>query len=698
LPIEESSPGRNVAPIDDEAVRLLIVEDDEDDYLITRDLLAEQDQLVVAVEWASTYEDALAEILAQSHDVYVIDYRLGEHTGLELIREGFASRPVAPVVMLTGQPTAGIDLEAKALGATGFLTKRDLGADVLADAIRHAISHQKAEQHAVAARASDEGIWDWDLSAGRVYLSGRSNAILGLAEEASEVAPAEWFELIAVEDAQRVRNQIEAHLAGQTPNLECEFRMRHRDGSWRWVGAHGLATRDVDGTPIRMAGALSDMTERHVAQQRLEHEALHDMLTGLPNRTLFMDRVEQTLQRAARESSAGCALLFLDLDGFKQINDSLSHAVGDQLLVAFAERIAAALRPGDTVARLGGDEFTVLLESLVNGTEATVIAERILRAMRAPFHIEGRDLHLGTSIGISLSAEGVSAADLISTADLAMYDAKRHGRGRWSLFDEDMHRRVADRLARQNELRQVIEHSLLEVRYQPIVSLDDGRIAGLEALARWPSDRVPLDPSDFISIAEETGLIGSLGEQVLCAALEALADWRREGLAGSELWVSVNLSARQLSDGEVAERVRGAVSASGLSADRLRLEVVESTLVALEHSQPFVAALADEGIGLHVDDFGTGYSSLTALHRLPIKALKIDRGLVAELAGEHARSIARSVIALAHSLDVAAIGAGIEHDDQREALRELGCDCGQGLLLAPPLEAHQVAELLGRAD
>ena len=689
-----TGPGTSQAPVDDETIRLLIVEDDEDDYLITRDLL---ERMKVTIDWASSYGAALAEIREQAHDVYLVDYRLGQRTGLELIREGFASRPVAPVIMLTGQATAEIDLEATALGATDFLTKQDLGADELERSIRLAISHQRAERNALAARASDDGIWDWDLVGGRVYRSPRLNSILGFGEEALEVSPEQWLGLVAPDDVMRLRGVIDAHLAGQTPSLDGEFRMRHRDGKLLWVELQGLATRDVDGTPIRIAGSLRDTTDRHAVQQRLEHEALHDTLTGLPNRTLFMDRVEQTLQRGAREASAGCALLFLDLDEFKQINDSLSHAVGDKLLIGFAERIANALRPGDTVARLGGDEFTVLLEGLVQPAEATVIAQRILRSMQQPFQIDGNDLFIGTSIGISLSADGLSPADLISAADLAMYDAKRQGRGRWSVFDEHMHRRVTDRLARQAELREVIEKSLLEVHYQPIVELATGRILGLEALARWPSDRVPLDPADFISMAEETGLIGALGEHVIRIAMASLAAWRAEGVADDALWVSVNLSARQLSDTGLVDQVRGAIAASGLSANLLRLEVVESTLIALERSKSFVAAIGEDGIGLHIDDFGTGYSSLTALHRLPLKALKIARALVAEIDVPPNRAMARSVVALAHSLDVVAFGAGIEQAQQGDALRELGCDGGQGLYVGEVVEADRIAERLRAA-
>ena len=698
LPAEEPGPVQ-VPPLDvprdeSEDVRLLIVEDDEDDYLITRDLLVDQGRMRIAVDWAETYGAALKAIRGQSHDVYLIDYRLGERTGLELIREAFASRPAAPVIMLTGQPVAEIDLEAAALGATDFLTKQQLHAAELGRSIRLALSHHKAERSALAARAFDDGIWDWDLAAGVIYSSPRLSGILGLGEEALEVDPDDFLELVDAEDARRLRSVIEAHLAGETQSLEAEFRVRHQDGSWLWVEVQGLVSRDVRGSPRHMAGALRDTTDRHVVQQRLEHEALHDTLTGLPNRTLFLERVEHTLQGSARETAAGCALLFLDLDGFKQTNDTLSHAVGDQLLIAFAERIAGAVRPGDTVARLGGDEFTVLLERLVEQTEATVIAERIVRAMDAPFEIEGSELRVSVSIGISLNAGAQSPAELISAADIAMYDAKRQGRGRWSLYDERMRRRVTDRRARQDELREVIEQGRVEVHFQPVLALADSRLVGLEALPRWPPERAPVEPSEFIATAEECGLIGVLGEHVLRSALLALAGWRRAGLVDESLWVSVNLSVGQLSDAALVDHLRAGTAGRGVPADRLRLELVESTLVALERSGPLLSEIVQAGIGLHVDEFGTGHSSLAMLHRLPIRALKLPRELVAATGGRRVPAMTRSVIAVAHSLGAVAVGAGIETETQREVLAELGCDGGQGPGLAPVLTADGITDLL----
>ncbi len=335
-----------MSTVDPEDVRVLLVDDDEDDFVITRDMLERQDRMRFSVEWAADYDQALAVIREQRHDVYLVDYQLGERTGLELMREGFASRPFAPVIMLTGLATYEIDLEATALGVTDFLVKQELDSARLERSIRYAISHQKAERYALAVRAANDGIWDWDLQTDRIYFSPRWHAILGQPEEARDEQPSVWFDLVAPDDLPQLRNAIDAHLEGRTPHLECEHRMRHADGGWRWVMTRGVATRDVEGTPTRMAGSLSDMTDRRIAQLRLEHEALHDTLTGLPNRTLFLDRANQTLRRATREPAAGCAVLFLDLDGFKLVNDSLSHSVGDQLLVALADRVVAARAPG----------------------------------------------------------------------------------------------------------------------------------------------------------------------------------------------------------------------------------------------------------------------------------------------------------------------------------------------------------------
>jgi diguanylate cyclase (GGDEF)-like protein/PAS domain S-box-containing protein len=685
-------------------IRVLLIEDDDDDYLITRDLLAGQERARYQVDWSKDFDAALDRIGEQAHDVYLIDYRLGGRTGLELVREGFADRPRAPVLILTGQLDYEIDLEATSLGVTDFLVKQELTAASLERSIRYALSHQQAimslsrseERYALAVRAANDGIWDWDLGADRIYFSPRWHEILGRPERSDDDDPCAWFNLVHADDLLRLRAGIDAHLAGQTPHLLSQHRMRHSDGSWRWVLTRGLAIRDVDGVATRMAGSLSDITDRLAAERQLQHDALHDGLSGLPNRALFMDRVDQVMQRAVRQPAIGCAVLYLDIDRFKLVNDSLSHAIGDHLLVALARRIAGVVRPGDTVARIGGDEFTMLLDGVVSGDEAMLVAERVQDALAQSFAVDGHDLFVTASIGIALSSPKTSPQELIRNADIAMYDAKRRGRARCAIFDESMHRRVVDRLSRQNELRQAVEQSLLPIHYQPIIDLATGRVSGLEALVRWPEGWPEVAPLDFIPIAEETGVIGPLGLHVLRTALATLAEWRRSGLVSEEVQMSVNVSGRQLDDPALPQNVRAAIAAAGLPGRALRLELTESTLMQEpQRMRGIIREVCSGGVGLHLDDFGTGYSSLAALHQFPVDALKIDRSFVASIdSGSGSDVIVRSTIALAHSLGLRVIAEGIERKEQLQRLRTLGCEYGQGFLFSPPLSVQDSEVLL----
>lgn len=696
-------------PPDDVAVmarcRVLLVDDDEDDYLITRDMLDGQQRVRFQVDWNSTYDEALSAICAAAHDVYLIDYRLGSRTGLELVREAFASGPHAPVILLTGHDDYEIDLEATALGVTDYVTKQGLDATGLERAIRYALSHHAAlndlarseERYALAASAANDGIWDWDVGAGTIYRSPRWHAILGRPENSDQHHPDGWLDLVHDEDRPRVTAAIQAHLDGRTPHLHVEHRMRHIDGSWRWVLNRGLAIRDPRGTPTRMAGSMADISERRAAELQLQHNALHDPLTGLPNRALVMDRLQQSLERSLRDGSAGCAVLFLDIDRFKLVNDSLSHGIGDQLLVALAGRFVEAVEPGDTVARIGGDEFTFLLDRVTDQHEAKGVAERICEAVAHPTNVAGHELFVTASIGIALGSGLITPADLLRNADIAMYDAKQRGGGRYAVFDQSMHRRVVDRVARENELRQVVEQSLIAVHYQPIVDLATGRIRGLEALARWPEGWPEISPLEFIPIAEESGLIRELGLQVLRSALLDLAAWRRSGLIGEDVGLNVNISKRQLDDPRLPEQILDALAGAQLPGDSLRLEITETTLMQEpDRIQRIISEVCANGVGLHLDDFGTGYSSLAALRQFPVSALKIDRSFVTSLVGHDGDSetIVRSTIALAHSLGLEAIAEGVEHEVELERLRALGCEGGQGFLFSRPLGEADTRSLL----
>jgi diguanylate cyclase (GGDEF)-like protein len=454
------------------------------------------------------------------------------------------------------------------------------------------------------------------------------------------------------------------------------------------------AESDLRESNARLAAVNQELAQANAA---LAHDALHDPLTGLPNRALLMDRLEHILERSQRDASAGCAVLFVDLDNFKLINDSLSHAVGDQLLIAVANRFHEVLRPSDTVARIGGDEFVLVLDRVGQEAEATVVAERLQQVLGEPVDIAGHELVVTASIGIAFSTPALTGADLLRNSDIAMYRAKQRGKAGHARFDQEMHRRVADRLSRETELRRAVEGSLIEVHYQPIIDLASGEIRGFEALARWPSGWGQVPPLEFIPIAEESGLIGPLGLHVLRTALDALAAWRRAELVAGDVHMSVNISRRQLADPRLPGQIRAAIDSLGLPGDVVRLEITESTLMhEPEQMERIVSELRGHGVGLHLDDFGTEYSSLAALLHFPLMALKIDRSFVRSLlrAENDSGAIVRGTIALAHGLGLHAIAEGIEHPAELARLAALECEYGQGFLFAEPLDREQMESFL----
>jgi diguanylate cyclase (GGDEF)-like protein len=431
--------------------------------------------------------------------------------------------------------------------------------------------------------------------------------------------------------------------------------------------------------------AIRYASDHRRSVERLQHDALHDALTGLPNRTLFLDRLEQSLRRARRRGpESGAAVLFLDLDRFKVVNDSLGHHAGDDLLQSVALRLDAALRPGDTVARIGGDEFTVLLEDVAEPREATIVAERVLATLAQPFPIAGRELHVSGSIGIALAGPDVDPEELIRDADVAMYRAKAEGKARHAVFDAQTHRHVLARLDLETDLRRAIEAEALQVLFQPIVRTVSGEIAGFEALCRWE-----VEPREFVSIAEETGLIVPLGRFVLREAARRAAEW--------DAYVCVNVSGRQLADSDFTRTVEEALALSGAGPARLRLEVTESAMA--QDPAGALRVLADlrtrVGVSASLDDFGTGASSLRFLHRFPGDALKIDRGLVIDMLtdpGSH--EIVKAIVGLAHNLGMEVVGEGVESAEHLERLRVLGCELAQGFHLSTPLTAEAAAHLL----
>jgi diguanylate cyclase (GGDEF)-like protein/PAS domain S-box-containing protein len=688
-----------------DALRILLVEDDEDDFVLTQSMLRAQGRARFELEWEQRYASALIAIRESRHDLYLVDYRLGDRTGLELVREAWESDPRAPVILLTGQDDYEIDLQASELGVTDYLVKGTVDAPSLERTIRYAIRHHQAmldlrrseERYAVAVRATNDGIWDWDLVAQSMHFSDRWKTLLGYDGATPFDRPDAWFDLVHPDDVERLRREIKNHLVGSSPHFENEHRIRHADGDWRWVLTRGLTTRDGLGNPVRITGSVSDITDRRNAQQRLIHDALHDRLTGMPNRTLFMDRLVQCLRHLERDPGYGYAVLYLDVDRFKLVNDSVSHAAGDRLLVELAHRVAGVLRPGDTIARLGGDEFAILLDGLASPDQALAIATEAGEAVAAPIMFDRRELSVVVSIGIAHNFDGVVDPDeLVRNADIAMYDAKGRGGGRCEVFDAGMHRRVVERVSLETHLRQAIEERRMRTFFQPIMDLGTGALHGFEALARWPAGEQMISPAEFIPVAEEAGLIAPLGTLILRDACQTLGRWRDAGAVSPDVTVSVNLSIRQITGIGLVDLVVGALADAELPAANLVLEITESTLIENpELVSAVLRELTDRGVAIHIDDFGTGYSSLTVLHDFPGDTLKIDRSFVGTMMERaESQTIIRSIIALAHNLGLRVIAEGIETDDELRALSQLRCEYGQGYHFARPLPPDEMEQLI----
>jgi len=570
--------------------------------------------------------------------------------------------------------------------------------DITARKLNEQALRESEERYALAAAGANDGLWDWDVKSGKVHYSPRWKMTLGYREDEIGDTPDAWFDLVHPEDLDLLRAQLEAHLHGKTPHFENEHRMRTKSGEYRWVQTRGLAVRDANDEVYRMAGSQRDITDKKRVEEQLSHAALHDALTGLPNRTLFMDRLRHAVHRAGRKSSYNFGVIFLDLDRFKVVNDSLGHAAGDQLLMGIGRRLESCLRLGDTVARLGGDEFAILLEDLEDERQVDRVAERIQQSLQEPFEVCGQEIFTTASLGIALSSTGYERPeDILRDADTAMYRAKSLGRTRQVVFNPEMHASAVTQLQLESDLRHVLERDELALHYQPILALDSGRLAGFEALVRWRHPEHGLmSPGDFLPLARETGMSMAIGRWVLHAACSQLKRWQETHAEAAELPISVNLDARMLANPELVETVAEVLRDTGVAASALQLDLTEGMMMqSPETTTGVLHRLRELSVRLHIDDFGTGYSSLSQLHRFPVDALKIDRSLIGRMSIEREDlEIVRTIVALARSLDLAVVAEGIETIEQLAHLRTLGCELGQGFLFSRPHDAAFAERLI----
>ena len=553
------------------------------------------------------------------------------------------------------------------------------------------------ERLTLAAEGAHDGLWEWDFRTQAFYASGRWKAMLGLPPAAAVGKADEWLSRVHAEDVAAFKEALDAHLAGTVDHLEHEHRIRHEDGTYRRFLCRGVAARGANQKPVRIAGSLTDTTER-VASKEQPRTEFRDPLTGLCNRADFVERLGRRLGDVKRQRVGDSfAALYLDLDRFKVVNDSLGHMVGDELLTAVARRLESCLRQGDALARLGGDEFAILLNAIGDPQQANAIAFRIQNTLSAPFSIAGREVFTSASIGIAFGlAHYDNPEEIMRDADTAMYHAKSRGKARHELFDADMHARTRDRLGLENDLRQAINNNAFEVHYQPIVLLASRMCVGFESLIRWTRNGEPVSPATFVPMAEELGLIEPLGTWVLQQACRTFAEWQRQYPDAGLDYITVNVSSRQLMQQNFLHLVEQAVHESQLQPRDLRLEITETALMDSPTSAAkLLSELRDFGVKIYLDDFGTGYSSLSHLHKLPVDALKIDRSFVRSLdLGSDRPAIVESILALARTLNTSVVAEGIESDSQARELVRLGCTHAQGYLFARPLSSRAAEQVI----
>ncbi|RJR14741.1 MAG: GGDEF domain-containing response regulator [Nitrospiraceae bacterium] len=570
-----------------ERIKVLLVDDDEDDYFLTRDLFAEINPSY-DLQWVSSYAEALKVIGRTEHDICLFDYRLGEYTGLDLLREAVSAGCKAPIILLTGQGDSGIDIEAIKGGAADYLSKTGITSHLLERSVRYAIERKRTEE-------------------------------------------------------------------------------------------------------------------------RIVHMAYYDGLTNLPNRSLFLDRLSQALTHSNRYKD-NCALLFIDLDNFKKINDTLDHRIGDLLLKGVADRLNCFVRSADTiarqkaralastVARLGGDEFTVLLTEIYSMQDAAKVAQRILNSLNSPFNLDGHEVFISASIGIAIHpADGEDMDTLIKNADTAMYHAKENGKNHFQFYKYSMNETALERLTMENDLRRAITGNELSLLYQPRINISNGTIVGTEALVRWEHPvHGTISPTRFIPLAEDTGLIVPIGEWVLKTACRQKKIWHGKSPVHAPVSVSLNISGHQFSQGNLASIMEKILEDTGLDPSFLELEITESAIMKnADATIALLHKLRDMGVKLSMDDFGTGYSSFNYLKRFPLDIIKIDRSFIKDITNSRRdATIVKAIIAMAHTLELKVVAEGVETEEQLRLLQDMECDEMQGYLLCRPLPAVHVHEFL----
>ncbi len=700
----DKAPVHGALSLPDERALVLVVDDERINREILSRMLSGNGHDVLT---ADSGKAALERLEDQLPDLVLLDVIMSGMSGFDVLKTIRSRYPdgVLPVIMVTAEAGGETVVRAFMEGANDYLTKPldpqiTLARISLQLKLSRALSELKRsqERYALAAQGSRIGLWDWDVAQRQIFLSARWKEMLGYSDTELDSSVDSWFERIHVEDREQFTELLGSRSSLELGRFETEIRMRHRDGTFRWMLCSGVVQSEADGIPRRLAGSLADVTAAKV----------RDVLTGLPNRLLFEEQLNRVLH-LDRATFGFSAILFLDLDNFKLVNDSLGHDAGDLLLCSVAKKLESCLRQTDVVARNqskwsiarhGGDEFTVLLHCLQNPIHAEIVAERIIAALSEPFAVGVHEVAVGVSIGIAYGGgDEKSAADAIREADTAMYYAKTSGRGGYRIFDPEMQTVASARLALECDLRQAIKSHQFYLEYQPIVRLATGRVEGFEALCRWKHPRGErIGPDVFVPVIESLGLIGRLGRIVLEMACDQVQEWNRNRAADDLVSVTVNYSSGEFGQPLFRNDLLMTVARAGIDPRILRIEVTESTLMQNpELVEQVISELRDAGIRIGIDDFGTGYSSLAYLHRLPLDLLKIDKSFVRNMhTCSETRAIVRTIITLAQSLNLDIVAEGVETPEQQRLLFEMGSTHAQGYLYSKPIPGDAVEGFLDK--
>lgn len=647
-----------------------------------------------------TVRDAAHAVRAAEHDVILLDLDLPDATDVEALAGVRTGDRGTPVIVIADLKDSSKALAAVGRGCVDFLVREQLSPGMVRRAVRYVIDSARTGRALAEREQQYRGLFEQSRDA--IFMADADGAMTQLNQAAIDLVGSPRDDLIGssfltlcAEPTDRTR--VRAHLDETGDVQDMEIRVRRTDGEDRWCLLSTWVGRREDGSVSGYQGILHDVSGRKQMEEQLTHEAFHDRLTGLPNRALFMDRLERAVARRRRGEAEDLAILFLDLDRFKVVNDSLGHSAGDQLLRLLAELLLREVRAEDTVARIGGDEFAILLDGVTDAVDPTHVAQRIQDRLRIPFVLAGRDIFSSVSIGIAFGGAATeNPGDLLREADMAMYRAKELGPARYQIFDQGMHAEAVSLLQLETDLRLALDRQEFVVHYQPVMDLEADRVAGFEALIRWehPQHGV-LQPQAFIPLAEDTGLIGDLGEWVLRQAAWQLSIWRQRGPECHDLFMCVNVSARQFTLSDLVESVARVLDETGIPGPLLRLELTESAVMqSPDAAVRTLTALRNLGVGLSIDDFGTGYSSLNYLHNFPIDTLKIDRSFISRLEEEGEAGMVQTIMALARNLGMKAIAEGVETERQLVRLRELGSTSVQGFLFSTALDSTAAGLLL----